>query len=377
MQLFLDANGDSIKLVWRSDEGGRRSKPILLPKAFLLDRARKIRDELNNLNDYVQTTQLDESKDPGWVRYREILNRLTECGRWLSNAIFNFRDEHAQELLEALDALPHGAEVKIFCSDDQVTLPLGFVYANGAPVSEPTDAPATEAKRPSREDFAGFWLNRFKITMAIDGGPCGALVIDPASFKSLYALHKSELANAAAYLGDDRAHLDLLLTTIDFRKGYYDWPNAQRACGEAAGWDGVVFVFAHSNGDMLELDSTRIDSLQFAEMLHRNRDDAHTALIVLNCCLSATGGENCSLLGAVAERGFCGLIGTEAEILNTHAIRCGTRIMWGLCAEGLSLGDAFDHMQNDTDLFPLNLFYTCYADRRFRLATPFTHLKAA
>jgi hypothetical protein len=235
----------------------------------------------------------------------------------------------------------------------------------------------TGAKRPSREDFGGFWLNRFKITMVIDGGSCASLVIDPASFKSLYALHEQELANAAAYMGDDLERLHLLLKTIDFRQGYYDWPNAERACDEVAGWNGVVFVFAHSDGDMLELEHTTIDSLQFAEMLHRNRDDAHTALIVLNCCLSATGGENCSLLGSVAERGFCGLIGTEAKILNTHAIRCGTRIMWGLCAEGISLGDAFDRMQNDGDLFPLNLFYTCYADRGFRLATPFPHLKAA
>jgi hypothetical protein len=349
----------------------------LVPKAFVLDRAQKIRDELNRLNDYVQTTQLDESKDPCWARYREILGRLADCGQWLSKAIFNFRDPRAQELLDALNALPPGTEVKIFCSDDQVTLPLGFAYANDAPVPAIIDLSAADGKRPSRADFSGFLLNRFRITMAIDGGPCGSLVIDPASFKSLYALHKRELADVAAYLGDDRAHLDLLLSTIDFRKGYYDWPDARRACDQVPGWDGVVFVFAHSNGDTLELDSTRIDSMQFAEMLHRNRDDAHTALILLNCCLSATGGENCSLLGAVAERGFCGLIGTEAEILNTHAIRCGTRIMWGLCAEGLSLGEAFDHMQNDADLFPLNLFYTCYADRRFRLASPFSHLKAA
>jgi hypothetical protein len=213
--------------------------------------------------------------------------------------------------------------------------------------------------------------------MVIDGGPCGSLVIDPGSFKSLYALHKRELENAAAYMGDDRERLDLLLKTIDFGRGYYDWPNAERACDEVAGWNGVVFVFAHSDGDILELESTTIDSLQFAEMLQRNRGAAQTALIVLNCCLSATGGENCSLLGSCAASGFCGMIGTEAKILNTHAIRCGTRLMWGLCADGLSLGEAFDRMQNDADLFPLNLFYTCYADRRFRLAAPFSHLKAA
>jgi hypothetical protein len=51
--------------------------------------------------------------------------------------------------------------------------------------------------------------------------------------------------------------------------------------------------------------------------------------------------------------------------------------MWGLCAAGLSLGKAFDRMQRDEDLFPLNLLYACYADRRFRLTRPFEGLQLA
>lgn len=371
MELFLDPNGDFIKLSWRSDEG-RRSRPILLATSFMTDRGRKVRDELNALNDYVMETRLIEENDRGWSRYQEILGHLKERGRYLFKAIFPFDDPRAQTLRTTLNALPVGTELKIHCSDDQVTLPLGFVY------DEHMDAvdPAT-IKQPSRKDLDGFWLNRFRITMVIDGDPCGSLVIDTDSFRSLYALHETELADAAVYMGADRERLDLLLKTIDFRQGYFDWRDAERACEKVAGWNGVVFVFAHSNGDILELEKTSIDSRIFAEMLHHNRNEAHTALIVLNCCLSATGGDNCSLLGSVAQQGFCGLIGTEAKISNAHAIRCGTRIMWGLCAHGLALGEAFDRMQNDADLFPLNLFYTCYADRRFRLAAPFSHLQAA
>ena len=98
-------------------------------------------------------------------------------------------------------------------------------------------------------------------------------------------------------------------------------------------------------------------------------------LLVLNCCLSATGGEGRSLLSAIAQPGFCGLIGTEAEILNSYALRCGTRLMWELCANGLTLGEAFDRMQRAEDLFPLNLFYTCYAERDFRLKGPIGELQ--
>jgi hypothetical protein len=72
----------------------------------------------------------------------------------------------------------------------------------------------------------------------------------------------------------------------------------------------VVFVLAHSNGDWLKLSGSEMDCQRFARMLHEGRDENHAALLVLNCCLSATGGDQRSLLSAVAQRGFCGLIGT-------------------------------------------------------------------
>jgi hypothetical protein len=63
-------------------------------------------------------------------------------------------------------------------------------------------------------------------------------------------------------------------------------------------------------------------------------------------------------------------VGTEAEILNSYALRCGTRLMWELCFNGLPLGKAIDAMQSAADLFPLNLLYTCYAQRDFQLLKP-------
>jgi hypothetical protein len=94
-------------------------------------------------------------------------------------------------------------------------------------------------------------------------------------------------------------------------------------------------------------------------------------LLILNCCLSVTGGDGGSLLSAAARKGFfCGLVGTEAEILNTYALRCGTRLMWELCFKARPLGEALDAMQKAEDLFPLNLLYTCYAQRDFQLLKP-------
>jgi hypothetical protein len=78
----------------------------------------------------------------------------------------------------------------------------------------------------------------------------------------------------------------------------------------------------------------------------------------------------------VTKRGFCGLIGTEAEIQNTHALRCGISLMWEICAKSRTLGDAFNEMQSAKDLFPLNLLYTCFAARGFHLANPVAQAEA-
>jgi hypothetical protein len=371
MELFLDPNGDQIKLRWRSDSAGSRGKPLLLPKNLLMTRAQEIRDDLTALSRYVGRTDLNADRDPGWAEYGRILGDLRDHGRALYRALFDFRDPRAVKLAAELEELPAGAELKIHCSDEQVTLPLGFVFCSGR-----ANAP-TAVTSPCRTDFHGFWLDRFRLSLLIEGSRCQALDIDPATFRSLYALHRGELEAIEEHLGIDRERLALLLSKIDFKEAYFDWKEAERAYDQFADWNQVVFVFAHSDGDWLMLDGSKIDSSSFTEMLQRNKPETQTTLVILNCCLSLSGDEHCSLLRSVSADGFCGVIGTEAEILNTYAMRCGTRLMWGLCAHGQSLGESFESMQRDIDLFPLNLLYTCYADRRFRLTQPFASLELA
>jgi hypothetical protein len=369
LELFLDPNGDQIKLTWRSDSAGSRAKPLLLSKPLLEKRGQAIRNDLTTLSNYVGVTDLQPGRDPGWVEYKRIVAGLRTHGQALYRALFDFNDSRARKLASELAMpWPRHSELKIHCSDEQVTLPLGFVFCAERASS------LGNISHPSRTDFSGFWLNRFRISMLVAGSGCNALDIDPTSFRTLYAMHRRDLEKVYDRLGADGRKLDLLINSIEFRQPFFDWPGAELACTRIADWHHVVFVFAHSDGDYLALDGSSIDSLTFAEMLQRVQCETQTTLVILNCCFAVSGDEHSSLLRSVAAPGFCGLIGTEAEILNTHAIRCGTRLMWSLCARGQSLGKAFDRMQRDVDLFPLNLLYTCYADRRFKLTQPFVNL---
>jgi hypothetical protein len=369
LKLELNPNGDHIKINWQTDRHSSRSKAVSLPAKLLRDRSHRIREALGGLNEYVQRNpSLNEERDPGWREYSSVLQTLRDRGRHLYNALFVIGNPTSGAFAETLQRIGPGADLEVHCSDDEVTLPLGFVYEGEA---RPPEGP------PSRAHFSGFWLDRFNISMRVDGSVCeqNTLTVDPESLTTLYALDETEIHNASNYLGEDETKL-ALLTNIPV-KAHYEWDKVSAACAEMGKTNRIVFVLAHSDGQYLKLSGRERDSEDFTTMLDNGRDENHAALLVLNCCLSAIGGEQSSLLSAVARKGFCGLIGTEAEILNTHALRCGIHLMWGLCALGKTLGDAFADMQRADDLFPLNLFYTCYADRGFGLREPLRGLAAA
>lgn len=246
------------------------------------------------------------------------------------------------------------------CTDEDVTPPFGFVF-EGRP--DRVQGP------PSRAHFAQFWLSRFPIHVRVQGGGClpEELLVEPTGFKALYALHRKEYTGAAEQLPErDRVKLKQLLSLP--MNEHYDWNSAEDAWTAGGRNGNVVFVLAHSDGDRLEIEDLGLNSSVFSRRFSRCETGPGTVLI-LNCCTSAAGGEGSSLLSAIARPGFSGLIGTEAEILNTHALRCGTRLMWDMCYANRTLGQAFDALQasDDPDILPLNLFYSCYADRDFRL----------
>jgi hypothetical protein len=373
LEICFSTNGQEIKLQWRLFGTGPLSKPLKLNSGLIRDRCRSLRQTLTALNEYViQHNGLNEERDPGWTAYDACLQRIKTEGRGLRSAIFRPDDPHAGALAEALEALPPNSHLDVSCSDTDVTLPLNFVYS-GADIT-----PRTPGK-PSIDDFSLFWLNRYRITMFVEGSGCprDRLEVASGSATALYALHKRELENSSTYLGVDYFEKLGVLTRMKVG-GRYDWNSVRSAYQEIAAQDCVVFVFAHSDGDSLVLDQgDKIDCLTFSDMLmlplkreERVKAEERVKLLILNCCLSASGREGASLLSAVARRGFCGLIGTEAEIANVYALRCGVRLMWGLYRKEKSLGEAFEEMRGDPDLFPLNILYTCYANRDFRLCGP-------
>src|SRR6516165_4072366 len=127
-ELMLDPNGDEIKVTWHRGSGPF-SKPLKLSSALMSRRSHDVRAALSELNAYVRTNQnLDEEKDPGWKRYVGVLKELQQRGAALYNAFFDDGDLRTKALIQALQSLEAGAELRIHCSDEVVSLPLGFLF---------------------------------------------------------------------------------------------------------------------------------------------------------------------------------------------------------------------------------------------------------
>jgi hypothetical protein len=362
LTLQLSSNGEIVKLA--RYRGGRLTKPVQINANVLRRRSQRVRDALSTLSAYVRMNpEFDIVTDPGWDKYSGIILELQEAGSGLYDALFDGSPD-ALELAAAIDQLEDRSELIVQISDEDVTLPLGFVYQGNVP------APP---RRPCKEHFANFWVSRFRITVLIENSGCddpGDLQLHPSAFSTIYALSRDEFDRAAETLTVEYQQKLKLLLSLPLKE-HYDWASAEKAWEKAHVGSNVLFVMAHSDGDYLSLAGSRLDSGSLTKRFRRPETGPAT-LLLLNCCLSASGGRGGSLLSVVARPGFSGLVGTEAEILNTHALRCGTYLMWELCANASSLGEALDnlHQITDKEFFPLNLLYTCYADRAFSLSSP-------
>jgi hypothetical protein len=376
VELYLDPNGNEVLVSWQKRAGAPSSKPFHVSQATLSEYSEKVRRLLNDLNAYLyENPRLDEQRDPSWAKYAAILRDLKKRGRSLYFALFQSSNNaaRAQELEMAIRALGRDGELNVHCSDNAVTLPLGFVC--DPPRDEADDEDELPAiTSPSRADFNECWINRFNITMLLDGTGC-ELCIDHETLRTVYALHTKAIEKAVEELTEGHldSELERFLALCALELGKRDnWNLVRKACTQLVDFNGVIFVLAHAEDGNLCLaeKDTGIDPLTFTDMLkHRLRGD-RSKLLILNCCASTVGAEGNSLLSAVTDRGFCGLIGTEAEILNTGALRCGSRLLWEMYFNGKPLGAAFQTMQDAPDLFPFNLFYTCYAERGLQLDMP-------
>ena len=357
IELNLSPNDNIVNASWRVND--RPAGKTLINAADLTQCGDQIRRTLGDLNEYVRDNPpLSSEFDKDFDRYNRILKALRTHGADLHRLLLDMPCPLEQFICVMERRLP----LTVFVEDQNVTIPIGFAFDGRE--REPTT-------KPSISDFDGFWLSKFMITIWVTSltSSLDPIVVPVSNFRALFAVDPSEYQDAVEALGERSSELPSVFgIDVGIRE---TWEDASDAWREMMKFDSVLFFLAHSDGNNIRLAGEEKASFSIKNTFSKNNTQT-TTLVVVNACMSLAGNRKggSSILSIAAREGFAGLVGTEAEILNTHALLCGSYLMHGLCFENLMLGEVFERMRAHPKLFPLNLFYSCYGDRSFRLDTP-------
>ena len=367
-----------LKLVWTAtgQEVSWPAQPYEVSRGSLQQASETVRGVLRRLATLPDPPPEDQ--------YRDVLRELFARGGALCDNLFTAADggqpiaDEARELLrtarfEAATADADPPSLEIILCDETIHVPWGFALDQDA-----SDPPV--AFKFSVEDLADFWLVCFRLSLRFQGGRSRLPKPGCGGSRSLYALHEDLFTRARAALRKRNAELDHRLDELLGCDAFTatTWTDCQQQWRRIAEeYDSILYMFGHSDGERIVLADGRetVDAVlpasSFGTSFRKRGDTRSASICILNGCRTAAPSASqpwpASFLSATRKPGFFGFVGTETEVPNDFASRYGVKLLWRLCREGQSLGDAFDALRREPDLFPLSMLYTCFANRNFRL----------
>jgi hypothetical protein len=387
------------KFTWTTfEENDTTSLSYLVSEGSLKDAAHAVRLQL-------RVIAFQRGK-PGKAEFKPILKRLAQRGKDLFLQLMGPAGE-AAELRQRFEQLAQASnkawltyeaskkesadrealnktrqDFTVVLEVDDLFVPWGLVFAGRL-----KDLPAEPKVSPA--DMDGFWLSHFKISIVYSRTK-KLPAQRKTSARKLFALHNAMFTEAKELLKtDDRECLERLEKLIDENmKPASDWDEF-KASWEIVGTDhdSVLYLFGHSNGQRIELkDKTSGDVAEVDDPtydltasgligLRKEQPGDSAAIFLFNGCQTVSPSPespevpiSANFLRETCGSGYWGFIGTETQVSNVFACQYGTEFLWRLYNEGRSVGQAFDELLQSDKLFPQSVLYSCYADRRFRLA---------
>ena len=354
-RLTLTRHHDSLQAYWFADDW---TETYTAPLDRVLQKSLSVREVLRHLNDFAHANH--QSDDP-WEgnEFKALMYDLQQEGEDLYLALLTSDDGQTGERVKSELAQAERLALSITVHKG-MALPLGFLF--------PSHCKPPGVFGRTMDAFNGFWVRDHQITMQAIGGSCRRKKTEDV--KILYALDTDQFLDLieSLHLHED---WDPLLA-LDVGRAS-DWATAfakWREITDGDDSDNIFFLFGHNDKSGFHLGKNdRKSREKFIDQFKRRNTDAGSTLLFMNGC-STVGDGNSSLLEVAGRPGFCGAIGTEAEIANDFAITYAGRLLNKLLLSGspTALGEAFHAMMHEDDLFPRNLLYTCYAYPDFMIA---------
>jgi hypothetical protein len=373
---------NQFKVNWTIIDGG---EPPVTPPSYVVDSG-ALQQTASNIRRQLQVIAVARKpfEKPAFAK---LLKQLAQLGGTLFKHLMgpaSAQPEVRQRFCELADGSNQiRQEFRIILDTDRLFVPWGFVFSG-----EVSDVPTAEELNMSLADMKGFWLSHFNISVTYLGTPALPRQRKTTSRK-LFALHEVMFTEARALLKtEDEECLERLDKLLDDKMTpVSDWESFRDVWTEVGSeHDSVLYLYGHSDGQRIELREPEENEegfdtkfeLSAADLIgyRKAQPGESAAIFLLNGCRTAAPGSKsgdvpvlANFLKATREPGYFGFIGTETEVTNVFACRYGTEFLWRLYQEGKTVGETFDELLQSGKLFPQNLLYACYADRRFHLAS--------
>lgn len=292
------------------------------------------------------------------------LKKLAIAGAGLREAIFLGRGKEAVEAEFVRDQLPLTANVwrLLITLDERVYVPWGLAYDG-----DPTLLPDNSAKI-TPASYAGFWCLKYSVcTLHSVLDPTGLL--KPRSNDEVLMLRiinkpcwdtaeKGVPPNEKTFFDGVWARSKNPITTSDeFFKAWKQWHKDVD----------LLYLYCHANGKKLALSGT--DVISTTKFRMNVRHDAHhtrpVCLVFLNGCQTAIGADRGGFMEATGDTGFCGFIGTEAEIPDLFALRFAADFFGHLLYDEMTVAEIMQNLRNQH--FPLSLVYSTCCHPQFKI----------
>ncbi len=307
----------------------------------------------------------------GVARSGKQLKELAERGRDLYEAIF--LDKNGGPAIPRLQTWVRGLagthRINVVV-EDRTHVPWGLVY-DGDP-SKLTGAP---------EDvdislFGDFWCLKYLVSALYNRmslkGLGGSKSVD--LYHLLSAIHQEVFAAAEQSLEEpERKVLDWLRAQFTGTRAFkiFSKRDLLSQWSESRNDVDMLFFYCHADGTSIAFSNT--DKLTMDDITLKLRREAageplSPCLVFLNGCSTASGDPTGGFLEATGGEGFCGFIGTEAEVPDLFALRFGLAFLYHFLLEDAPVYLIMDRLRREH--WPLSLVYSTYCYPMLRVTKP-------
>ena len=313
------------------------------------------------LNEFVRTFIADADQA---IRHNAFLE-LAGAGAELRHHLFHAVEDqaNAQKIQGWLRNDWDEPPTIVFRVRPRIHIPWGLIFDMDGRLE------GGDSARLDIETFGGFWAVKyrasatyFRITPA---GLNNALSADDAT---LIPVVNREVSDAVsdALTDAECVAVDAVLTCkgdlINTKKELADrWVAALDA-------PAIVYFLCHANETSVALSRNEgISHFDWASTFHRSSETGGGAtVVVLNGCNTAVGSEKGGFLEVTGSDGFCGFIGTEADLPDLFGHRFGAELLRRLLCSGEPVLDIMQTMRREH--WPLSILYAvyCYRNLQFR-----------